>query len=158
SRLADDAPRAGRRPNRGRGSTTHLRGRGVAGTAISTGEDAVKDHLNERMLISLLLIATACGAGDRHEKPGEGHGDEHGHEAKEDHHEGDEHGEGETAKTEPNVVRIDPGMLRDLRITTAKSESRPAGETVNVLGEVQLNQAAYAEVASPIPARVRAVL
>jgi cobalt-zinc-cadmium efflux system membrane fusion protein len=60
--------------------------------------------------------------------------------------------------TGPQVVRIAPEMIRDLRITTAKAESRAAGEHVSVLAELRVNQDAYAEVASPSPARVVRVL
>jgi cobalt-zinc-cadmium efflux system membrane fusion protein len=52
------------------------------------------------------------------------------------------------------VIRIDPGMLRDLRVTTAEAESRPVGAAVTVLGELHVNEDRYAEVGSPIPARV----
>ncbi len=54
-------------------------------------------------------------------------------------------------------VRIAPEMLRDLRVTTAPVEARPAGESVTVLGELAFSETAYAEVASPIPARVSSV-
>ena len=52
------------------------------------------------------------------------------------------------------LVRIAPEMIRDLRVTTAKAEARAAGERVSVLAELRVNQDAYAEVASPSPARV----
>ena len=44
-------------------------------------------------------------------------------------------------------------MLRDLRVTTQLAESRPAGDTV-LLGELRVNEDAYAEIGSPLPARV----
>ena len=44
-------------------------------------------------------------------------------------------------------------MLRDLRITTTKVETRPAGEAVSVLGELRVDERRYAEVGSPITAR-----
>jgi len=53
-----------------------------------------------------------------------------------------------------NLVVIDPEMLRDLRITTAPVEVRTGGERVAVLGELRVNEDAYAEVGSPISARV----
>jgi len=53
-----------------------------------------------------------------------------------------------------DAIRIDPGMLRDLRVTTAPVESRPAGSAVTVLGELHVNEDRYAEVGAPIPARV----
>jgi cobalt-zinc-cadmium efflux system membrane fusion protein len=49
-------------------------------------------------------------------------------------------------------------MLRDLRITTAKAATRTGGEGVAVLGELKVNEDAYAEVGSPIAARVVRVL
>jgi cobalt-zinc-cadmium efflux system membrane fusion protein len=55
-------------------------------------------------------------------------------------------------------VRIAPEMIRDLRVTTAKAEARNAGERASVLAELRVNQDAYAEVASPAPARVSRVL
>ncbi|WP_257455257.1 efflux RND transporter periplasmic adaptor subunit [Archangium lipolyticum] len=61
-----------------------------------------------------------------------------------------DHREGE----EETLVHIDPEMLRDLRITTAPVQQRPGGEGVTALGELGVNENAYAEVASPIPARV----
>ncbi len=73
------------------------------------------------------------------------------------------HTEGKTAEAEqskpsPNVLRIDPGMLRDLRITVAKAESRPGGEGVNLLGEVGVNEGAYAEVGSVVASRAVRIL
>jgi cobalt-zinc-cadmium efflux system membrane fusion protein len=56
------------------------------------------------------------------------------------------------------IVRIAPEMIRDLRVTTTKAEARAAGERVSVLAELRVNQDAYAEVASPSPARVSRVL
>jgi cobalt-zinc-cadmium efflux system membrane fusion protein len=52
------------------------------------------------------------------------------------------------------MVRIDPEMLRDLRITTTMVESREGSEGVSVLGEVGVNEEAYAEVGPPVEARV----
>jgi cobalt-zinc-cadmium efflux system membrane fusion protein len=45
-------------------------------------------------------------------------------------------------------------MVRDLRITTTAVESRPGGEGVTLLGELQPDQDAYAEVGSPIQGRI----
>ncbi|NMO19198.1 efflux RND transporter periplasmic adaptor subunit [Pyxidicoccus fallax] len=72
-----------------------------------------------------------------------------------------EHEEGEGAKAhddhgEPHV-RIASEMLRDLRVTTARVAQRPGGESVTVLGELTFSENAYAEVASPISARVGTV-
>ena len=55
-------------------------------------------------------------------------------------------------------MRIAPEMLRDLRVTTARAEARAAGERVSVLAELRVDQDAYAEVASPVTARVVRVL
>jgi cobalt-zinc-cadmium efflux system membrane fusion protein len=59
---------------------------------------------------------------------------------------------------DPQRVTIAPEMIRDLRVTTTKAETRLAGERVSVLAELTVNQDAYAEVASPSAARVIRVL
>jgi cobalt-zinc-cadmium efflux system membrane fusion protein len=53
-----------------------------------------------------------------------------------------------------NTVEVDEGMLRDLRITTSGVESRPGGERVVLLGALAVDQRAYAEVGTPVAARV----
>lgn len=67
-----------------------------------------------------------------------------------------------TPATEPpldaGVVRVDPTMLRDLRITTAQVESRSGREDVVLLGELAVDERAYAEVGTPVPARVTQLL
>jgi cobalt-zinc-cadmium efflux system membrane fusion protein len=55
---------------------------------------------------------------------------------------------------DPNVVEVDEGMLRDLRITIGIVESRPGGERVVLLGELAVDQRTYAEVSTPVEARV----
>jgi membrane fusion protein, heavy metal efflux system len=96
-----------------------------------------------RALTSLALIACNGGAaGGEHEHA------EHAPRA--------EHGAYKTAQRDR--VEIDREMLRDLRITTSAAEARPAGGTVTVLGELQVNEDAYAEVSSPIEARIARVL
>jgi cobalt-zinc-cadmium efflux system membrane fusion protein len=45
-------------------------------------------------------------------------------------------------------------MLRDLRITTGAVESRSGGEETMLLGELAVDERAYAEVGVPAPARV----
>jgi cobalt-zinc-cadmium efflux system membrane fusion protein len=57
-------------------------------------------------------------------------------------------------KEAANTVEVDEGMLRDLRITTRAVESRPGGERVVLLGELAVDQRAYAEVGTPVAARV----
>ena len=64
----------------------------------------------------------------------------------------------EKAPTGPDVVRIDPEMLRDLRVTTMPVESRPGGEGVTMLGELRVNEDRYAEVGFPLPAHVLEIL
>jgi cobalt-zinc-cadmium efflux system membrane fusion protein len=57
-----------------------------------------------------------------------------------------------------NVIEVDEGMIRDLRITTQRVESRPGGERVTLLGELAVDQRSYAEVGAPVAARVSKVL
>jgi cobalt-zinc-cadmium efflux system membrane fusion protein len=57
-----------------------------------------------------------------------------------------------------DVVRIEADMRRDLGITTTAVESRPGGEGTPVLGELRVNENAYAEVSAPVPARALRVL
>ncbi len=66
--------------------------------------------------------------------------------------------EAHAGQPSPNLLKIDPGMLRDLRITTVPAESRPGGEEVSVLGEVSVNEEAYAEVGSAVAARAVRIL
>ena len=58
----------------------------------------------------------------------------------------------------PEMIKIAPDMMRDLRVTTGKAQARAAGEMVSALGELRVNEDAYAEVASPVGARVARVL
>ena len=55
---------------------------------------------------------------------------------------------------EADVVEVDAGMLRDLRITTQRVESRTAAERLALLGEFAVDQRRYAEVGAPVAARV----
>ena len=57
-------------------------------------------------------------------------------------------------ESSPELLAIDPGMLRDLRITVVEAESRPGGEGVNLLGEVHVNEDRYAEVGSIVASHV----
>jgi cobalt-zinc-cadmium efflux system membrane fusion protein len=61
-------------------------------------------------------------------------------------------------KEDPNTVEIDEGMLRDLRITTRPVESRTGGDLVTLLGELAVDQRTYAEVATPVAARLTRLL
>jgi cobalt-zinc-cadmium efflux system membrane fusion protein len=56
-----------------------------------------------------------------------------------------------------NAIRIEEEMLRDLRITTAEVGSCPCGELISLLGEISVDQRAYAEVTVHAPARVTRV-
>ena len=55
---------------------------------------------------------------------------------------------------EAGVLKIDPEMLRDLRTTTAAVETRRGGDRATLLGEIRVNENAYAEIGSPVVARV----
>lgn len=57
------------------------------------------------------------------------------------------------AHVDPNEVKVEEGMLRDLRITTAVVESRTGAEAVTLLGELAVDERNYAEVGVPVPAR-----
>jgi cobalt-zinc-cadmium efflux system membrane fusion protein len=61
-------------------------------------------------------------------------------------------------RDEADIVEVDEGMLRDLRITTRPVESRPGGERVVLLGELAVDQSAYAEVGTPVAARITRLL
>ena len=62
------------------------------------------------------------------------------------------------AEAAPNSMTVEQGMMRDLRITTRQVESRPGGEHVSLLGELAVDQRAYAEVGVPVAARVTRLL
>jgi membrane fusion protein, heavy metal efflux system len=51
-------------------------------------------------------------------------------------------------------VKVEAGMMRDLRVTTANVESRRGDEQVTLLGELAVDERAYAEVGVPVAARV----
>jgi cobalt-zinc-cadmium efflux system membrane fusion protein len=57
-----------------------------------------------------------------------------------------------------NTVEVDQEMLRDLRLTTRAVESRTGGDLVMLLGELAVDQSAYAEVGAPVAARVTRLL
>jgi len=108
-----------------------------------------------RWIAALALAGLACRGdrGDRHDEASHGSAG-HG-------------GAGEAAGSlaqlvgagdAPRTVRIDPDMIRDLRVTTARAETRASGERVSAPGELQVNQDAYAEVAAPSPARVERIV
>lgn len=96
------------------------------------------------MTLTLLLVAAGCGTKDP-----EG---DHAHE------EAAVEPETRAAEAHDDLLRIDPEMLRDLRVTTSAVESRPGGDGVTALGELGVNEEKYAEVGPPIAARVIEVL
>ncbi len=102
------------------------------------------------LLILLAIFAVACNQPAPEPK-----------EAEAPHAEGEEHageaGHEEEGEEMEGLVRIAPEMLRDLKLTTTKAEAREARQGVSVLGEVKVNENAYAAVAAPIPARVAAL-
>ena len=66
--------------------------------------------------------------------------------------------EASDAHVDPNEVRIEESMLRDLRLTTAVVESRTGAEDVMLLGELAVDQRRYAEVGVPVAARAMQLL
>ncbi len=66
--------------------------------------------------------------------------------------------EPDSHKENADTVEVDEAMLRDLRITTRPVESRTGGELVTLLGELAVDQRAYAEVGTPVAARVTRLL
>jgi cobalt-zinc-cadmium efflux system membrane fusion protein len=56
-----------------------------------------------------------------------------------------------------NVVRVSDEMLRDLRVTTSPVEQHQGPEAVSMLGELGVNLNHYAEIGSPLQARVIAL-
>ena len=93
---------------------------------------------------AICAFALACGSSSDTAKPG---APEAKPEAEATHRESD-----------PNSVTVADEMLRDLRLTTAKVESRPGGEQIVLLGELEVDQERYAEVGTPVAARVTRLL
>src|SRR5439155_22992761 len=61
------------------------------------------------------------------------------------------------AEAEKGVLRIEPEMLRDLKLTTAPVEQRPGGEGSILLGELRVNENSYAQVGAPVASRIVAL-
>ena len=107
-----------------------------------------------KAMVSLAIVAVmALGCAKREEpaaspaaKPASGA-------AAEPHHGHDPERQGSGSAEATAVVRIDPEMLRDLRITTAAVETRSGAESAPVPGELRVVESAYAEVGSPVAAR-----
>lgn len=94
-------------------------------------------------LMTLGLFLTGCnksGEGENEPKPAEKVGAEN------------------TESSSAHSLRIKPEMLRDIRVTTAPVEVRAGGEGVQLLGELKVNEARYAEVGTPIASRVVSIL
>jgi cobalt-zinc-cadmium efflux system membrane fusion protein len=53
---------------------------------------------------------------------------------------------------------VDEGMLRDLRVTTRQVEARTGSDLVVLLGELAVDERTYAEVGTPVAARVTRLL
>lgn len=93
------------------------------------------------VLIAALLFACGCDKPTSHEP--QHHHDDHAEDA-----------EAPPPDAQAGELRVDPGMLRDLRVTTANAEARPSGEGVTALGELHVNEETYAEVRSPLLAQI----
>lgn len=98
--------------------------------------------------IALLLPIANCGGGEKEEAREQEEAGEHAGEE----HAGEEHGAEE--QEEEGILAVDAETLRDLQLTTFPAELRPGGEGVTALGELKVDEEAYAEAGSPIHARV----
>jgi cobalt-zinc-cadmium efflux system membrane fusion protein len=98
----------------------------------------------------MLVLAAACSD---HSRPSQA--TEH---AETDKHDGSDPARGAAPHKAPELVKIAPDMMRDLRVTIGKAQARAAGETVSALGELHVNEDVYAEIAAPVTARVVKVL
>jgi cobalt-zinc-cadmium efflux system membrane fusion protein len=103
-------------------------------------------EMNPRLIIATLVIFSALTLGCG--KP----------EAEGEHHEEESHATETHAEQPANILAVEETMLRDLRLTTTKVEQRPGGEGVSVVGELQADQARYAEAGVPVTARVTRLL
>jgi cobalt-zinc-cadmium efflux system membrane fusion protein len=102
-----------------------------------------------RLVCCTLALLWGCREGEHHPEHTEpGEGAQHEKEARDEH----EHDEG------ANTLHVNPTMLRDLHLTTGVAEARAAGDVITVLGELRVNEERYAEVSTPVPARVARVL
>jgi cobalt-zinc-cadmium efflux system membrane fusion protein len=88
-------------------------------------------------ILAALLLVAGCSNPTQQNKPAE---------SKPEH--------AQEAKSPGNLLRIEPEMMRDLRITTSTVEQRRGGEGVSLLGEVTVNEDSYSQVGAPIAARV----
>lgn len=96
--------------------------------------------------MALLLSLAGCGGSEKRQDEGE---------HKEEAAAGEEEPAGEPHEAAgKGALVVDPEVLRDLKLTTFPAELRPGGEGVTALGELKVDEQAYAEVGTPIPARV----
>jgi membrane fusion protein, heavy metal efflux system len=99
-------------------------------------------------ILGMALSAAGCGGGSPHSEENEAAP------AAEAGHAGEEHGAEEAAAAEEGTLTVDAEVLRDLKLTTFPAELRPGGDGVTALGELRVDESAYAEAGSPIPARI----
>ncbi|HVR99881.1 MAG TPA: efflux RND transporter periplasmic adaptor subunit [Thermoanaerobaculia bacterium] len=109
----------------------------------------MKTWLTSLTSIGLALLLAGCGGGGTEEA--NGHTEEPEHTEGSEEHAEEGHAEG---AEEEGVLAIDPEMLRDLKLTTFPAELRPGGEGITSPGELKVDEEAYAEVGTPIAARV----
>lgn len=119
-----------------------------------------------RLLLPLLFALGVGGCSGGAGEPGHASSDEHdrmAHESEGSHDTGPgpdrEHGHAAALDPEGGaVLRIRAEMLRDLRVTTGQVAARPGGDGVIALGEIRVDEGAYAEVGPPVEARVVGLL
>ena len=100
--------------------------------------------------VAILLLLVSCGGKKE---------DEHAHDLPEPvEQQTSDVAHGGKAHKEPELIKIAPDMMRDLRITLGKAQTRAAGETVSAPGELHVNEDAYGEIAALVAARVTKVL
>lgn len=105
------------------------------------------------IVATVTVMALTLAACDVKDETSPAHDDHHADEGHDDHGDHDKHAGGDA-----NKVVVEQRMLRDLRVTIRAAESRPAGDTVTLLGELRVNEAAYAEIGTSIAARVSRVM
>ena len=96
------------------------------------------------IVLSVLVVSTGCGSCFARSTP------ETAPEAEK---------AAETSESHSNELEVAEDMLRDLRITTADVQTATSAESVaTILGELMVNEDAYAEIAAPLPGRVTRLL
>lgn len=103
-------------------------------------------------LVAAGLVVPACKSGH------DAHPDPHDEQGEHDEHAAEGTRGAQHADAGATLVRVAPDRARDLRVTTRLAESRPASDTAALLGELRLNEDAYAEIGTSVPARVARVL